>query len=117
MSRLEPICKQQDFLEFTVKSKACSSHSITFNNNIIIKTCSASGAPYHRFGALPPNPTPGALPLDPAGDFRPPGPLITSRPAFQFPPGSSGSRRNTDWHSTVLGLEGFQLLIVVGHRP
>ena len=32
MWHLEPIRKQQDFLELIVKSKACSSHSITFNN-------------------------------------------------------------------------------------
>ena len=66
--------------------------------SIIIKTCSASGgsAPYPRFGGLcSPNPPPGALPLDPAGGLPSPRPPIITSPAFQFPPGSSGSRRNT----------------------
>jgi len=37
---------------------------------IIIKTCSASGGSAPRPPSLP-QPPPGALPLDPAGDFRP----------------------------------------------
>ena len=38
MSYLEPIRKQQDLLEFIVKSKACSSHSITFYNSCSLFT-------------------------------------------------------------------------------
>jgi len=38
MSHLEPIRKQQDFLELIVKSAACSSHSMTFKNSCSLFT-------------------------------------------------------------------------------
>jgi len=38
MSHLGPIRRQQEFLEFIVKFKACSSHSMTFNNSCSLLT-------------------------------------------------------------------------------